>query len=185
MTTKKFTFTHRVLHWIMALAMIILFITGFLRMYWMNKNSIVSIIQSKSSNITDDVMKDIATTIREPMWEWHEIFAYIMILAFIVRLIYMFFKGIRFTNPFSKNINIKERLQGLTYVYFYIFVFIASITGVFIQNHFFSAYKEQIEIVHKWGIYWFPIFIIMHFVGIILAEHSYKKGITSKIIGGD
>jgi len=31
---QKFTAFHRLLHWIMAIAMPILFITGFLRMYW-------------------------------------------------------------------------------------------------------------------------------------------------------
>ena len=34
---KKFTAFHRLLHWIMAIAMPVLFITGFLRMYWMSK----------------------------------------------------------------------------------------------------------------------------------------------------
>lgn len=182
---KKFTFTHRVLHWLMALSMTILFITGFLRMYWMNKNNIVTIMKEKTTNVSDDVMKNIATTIREPMWEWHEIFAYVMISAFVIRLCYMIVKGIRFPNPFSKNLLLKQRLQGLTYVYFYAFVLIASITGVFIQYHLFSTYKDEIEAVHKWGLYCFPIFILLHLMGIVLAEHSYQKGITSKMIGGD
>ena len=96
----------------------------------------------------------------------------------------MFVKEIRFPNPFSKNLVLKERLQGLTYIYFYVFVLISSITGVFIQNNLFSTYKNQIEMVHKWGIYWFPIFILLHLVGIVIAESSNKKGITSKMIGG-
>ncbi|MFA5573939.1 MAG: cytochrome b/b6 domain-containing protein [Brumimicrobium sp.] len=41
------------------------------------------------------------------------------------------------------------------------------------------------ETVHKWGIYWFPIFIVLHLLGALLAEFSTKKGITSKMIGGD
>lgn len=39
-----FTLIHRILHWIMALAMPVLFLTGFLRMNWMNKNHIAGII---------------------------------------------------------------------------------------------------------------------------------------------
>lgn len=50
---------------------------------------------------------------------------------------------------------------------------------------FFPDWKANIETVHKWGIYWFPIFILLHLTGIIIAELSTKKGITSKMIGGD
>lgn len=182
---QKFTPFHRLLHWIMAIAMTILFITGFLRMYWMNKHHIVSILESKTDLIPKETMTEIAKSIREPMWQWHELFAHIMIFAFLARIIYMLVKGIRFPNPFIRNQSIMERLQGFTYIYFYVFVFISAITGVFIEKGFFSEWKEGIETVHKWGIYWFPIFIIFHIAGIVFAELSTKKGITSKMIGGD
>lgn len=185
-TNNKFTFFHRLLHWIMALSMPILFITGFLRMYWMNKNHMVSVIQSKvGTAIPKEQMTDIAKTIREPMWQWHELFAHVMIFSFIARIIYMIVKGIRFPNPFKKNTSLKERLQGFTYVYFYVFVFISAITGICLEKGFFPAWKGDIEMVHKWGVYWFPIFIVLHLVGIVIAEHSNKKGIVSKMIGGE
>ncbi|MDD3005022.1 cytochrome b/b6 domain-containing protein [Flavobacterium sp.] len=184
---KKFTIIHRLLHWLIAIAMFVLFITGFLRMYWMNKKGMVAIIESKTTStpVAEEVLSDIASTIRQPMWEWHEIFANVMIVAFVARILYMLFKGIRFPNPFSRKIQFKERLQGFVYVYFYVFVFISAFTGICIENKFFDAYHETIETVHKWGIYWFPIFIILHLAGIVLAEHTTKKGITSKMIGGD
>jgi cytochrome b561 len=184
---KKFTIIHRILHWSIALIMPVLFITGFLRMYWMNKNGMVSIIESKTtaSPLSKEVMTDIAKTIREPMWEWHELFANIMIVAFIARIIYMVVKGIRFPNPFNKTLVLKERLQGFIYIYFYVFVFISAFTGICIQKEFFTAYVEQIEMVHKWGLYWFPIFIVLHLVGIAIVENTSKKGITSKMIGGE
>lgn len=184
-TKKKFTRLHRLLHWIMAIAMPILFITGFLRMYWMNKHHIVSIIERKTNLIPKETMTEIAISIREPMWEWHLIFAYVMIFAFLARIIYMLVKGIRFSNPFKSHQPFKERLQGFTYIYFYIFVFISAITGICIEKGFFPEWKASIETIHKWGIYWFPIFIVLHLAGIIIAELSTKKGITSKMIGGD
>lgn len=184
---KKFTLTHRALHWIMALAMPILFITGFLRMFWMNKNGMIEVIESKTTvtPLPKDVMTDIASTIRHPMWEWHEIFANVMIVAFLARVIYMIVKGIRFPNPFNRTLVLKERLQGFTYIYFYLFVFVSAFTGVCIQYHILDAYHEEVEMIHKWGLYWFPIFIVLHLVGIIIVEYSMKKGITSKMIGGD
>lgn len=183
---KKFTVLHRILHWSIALIMPVLFITGFLRMYWLNKNGMVAVIESKTiaSPLSKDVMTDIAKTIREPMWEWHEVFANIMVFAFIARIIYMIVKGIRFPNPFNKNLALKEKLQGFIYIYFYVFVFISAFTGICIQRAFFTDYGEQIEMVHKWGLYWFPIFIVLHLAGIAFAENTTKRGITSKMIGG-
>ena len=186
-TPTKFTAIHRILHWVMAFTMPILFITGFLRLYWMNKNHIVTVIESKTatSPLSKEQMVDIAKTIREPMWAWHEIFAYVMIAAFVARVAYMILKGIRFPNPFKKNISIRERLQGFTYLYFYLFVFISAFTGICINQGFFTNWKENIETVHKWGVYWFPIFIVLHLAGVLIAESTNKKGIASKMIGGD
>ena len=182
---KKFTAFHRLLHWIMAIAMPGLFITGFLRMYWMSKGSIISSVESNIANVSKEQLGNIVKSIRSPMWEWHELFAHIMIFSFLARIIYMLVKGIRFPNPFKSQIPMKERLQGLTYVYFYVFVFISAVTGIAIEKGFFTAYKETIETVHKWGLYWFPIFILLHIGGIFLAERGRQKGISSKMIGGD
>nr|WP_294897470.1 cytochrome b/b6 domain-containing protein [uncultured Pedobacter sp.] len=184
---QEFSPLHRILHWVMAMAMPLLFITGFLRMYWMSKDSIVSVIQSKTETtpLSKEQMVSIAKNIREPMWQWHEWIAYIMIIAFVIRIGYMLVKGIRFPNPFKENTSSKERLQGLTYVYFYLFVFVSAFTGICIEKGFLEQRKEDIESVHKWGIYLFPIFIVLHLFGLIIAEHSIKKGIVSKMIGGD
>lgn len=184
---NKFTALHRILHWVIALTIPIQFITGFLRMYWMNKNHIVSIIENETINspLSKEQMVDIAVSIREPMWEWHELFANIVIIAFIARIIYMLVKKARFSNPFTGTLTLKERLKGLTYVYFYLFVFISAVTGIFIEWELLPQWKEGIETIHKWGIYWFPVFILLHFAGIVLAELSNEKGLTSKMIGGD
>lgn len=182
---NKYTVLHRLLHWIMAFAMPVMFITGFLRMNWMNKNEMVAVMESKTSAIPKDIMSEIAGAIREPMWQWHEIFAKVMIFAFLVRIIYMLTKGIRFPNPFKSNLPVKERLQGFTYVYFYLYVFTAIVTGVIIENDLFKAIGHEVEVVHKWGLYLFPAFVLLHFAGIAIAELTNKKGVSSKMIGGD
>lgn len=182
----KFTFLHRLLHWVMVIAMSVLFITGFLRMFWMNKHHVKDIIASKAADsLTPEVMTDMATAIRAPMWEWHVVFAHVMIFAFLARIIYMLAKGIRFPRPFGNGIALKERFQGLTYVYFYAFVLMSAVTGACLYHSIFPEWKKGIEAVHKWGIWWFPVFIVLHAVGVLMAEHSAKRGITSRMIGGD
>jgi cytochrome b561 len=184
---NKFTKLHRLLHWVAAVAMTVLFITGFLRMKWMSKGAIADAINNKTleAPLSKEQIGSIIKTIREPMWQWHEIFAKVMIITLIVRIIYMLLKGIKFTNPFKSNVTFKERIQGLTYVYFYVFVFISACTGICLENGFFANYEDAIEDIHKWGLYWFPIFIILHIGGVYIAEHSKQKGITSKMISGD
>lgn len=182
---KKFTIVHRLLHWTMALAMPVLFITGFLRMYWMGKGAVAEAIASQDIEVTKEQSKAVYKALREPMWQWHELFAKVMIIAFLVRIIYMIAKGIRFPNPFKSNQSLKMRLQGFTYVYFYAFVAISAFTGICLEYAFLPQWKQSIEAVHKWGVYWFPIFILLHLAGIVLAEFSNNKGITSKMIGGD
>lgn len=183
----KFTLFHRILHWIIALAMMILFATGFLRMNWMNKHQIISVIEknTEENQIQKEQIQKIAKDIREPMWQWHKLFAHIMIFSFIARIIYMLSKGIKFPNPFKSKVSFKERLQGFTYIYFYIFVFVSAFTGICLEKGFLLRYHENIESIHKLGLYWFPIFIILHFTGIIIAETTNKKGIASKMIGGE
>lgn len=104
---RKFTIFHRLLHWIMAFAMPVLFVTGFLRMYWMGKNNIIPVLEKNVPGVSKEQVSEIVKGIREPMWEWHELFAHIMIISFLARIIYMLVKGIRFPNPFFESPTIK------------------------------------------------------------------------------
>lgn len=183
----KFTVTHRILHALFALLLTILFITGFLRMYWMSKRTLVTAVENTLMKEHVFVQKEqlipIAKTIQAPMWQWHEYAAFAIVIVFLARMIYMLAKGIRFPSPFKKQLTFKERWQGSLYVSFYLFTVISIITGFYL---YFGdgTYKEPMEAIHKWGIYWFPIFIIVHFGGIIIGEMTDKKGIASKMIGG-
>src|SRR5690554_6532356 len=127
---RKFTPLHRLLHWTIAVAMIVLFATGFLRMYWMNKHKMVDVIASKTQALPKEEMIEIAKAIRAPMWEWHVFFAYLMVFAFIIRIVYMLLKGIKFPNPFNNTLQLKGRLHGSVYILFYVFVFVSIITGI-------------------------------------------------------
>ena len=44
---KKFTTLHRLIHWLIAVSMLVLFATGFLRMYWMSKKTITAAISAE------------------------------------------------------------------------------------------------------------------------------------------
>ncbi len=153
----------------------------------MGKNQMVGIMEKEISEtaLSKEQMVTIAKAIREPMWQWHVIFAHVVIFAFLIRIIYMLAQGIRFPNPFKTGISVKEKLQGFTYIYFYFFVLVSAITGISLRLGLFAAWKDIIESIHKLGIYWFPIFILLHLAGVLRAEFSNKKGIVSKMISGE
>ena len=46
---KKFTLTHRLLHWTIGISIIMLFLTGFLRMEWMSKKNLSALITNEVS----------------------------------------------------------------------------------------------------------------------------------------
>lgn len=183
---KIYTPLHRVLHWMMALLMSILFITGFLRMFWMGKSAIIGAIETNMKGVvlTKDQTIGTVKTIMQPMWQWHEYAAYLIFFVLAARIIYMLVRGIRFPNPFSPKRSAKERFQGMIYLIFYLFVIVSSITGAYLKwgN---GSLKDSMSAVHKWAIYWFPVFIVLHFGGIWLAEKHEQKSIASKMIGGD
>ncbi|WP_419870464.1 cytochrome b/b6 domain-containing protein [Chryseobacterium sp. CT-SW4] len=181
---KTFTAIHRILHWLIAVLMTVLFITGFLRMKWMGKRTILSAIEQHAPDVVTQEQKlSIAKTILSPMWHWHEWAAYGILVVFGIRIIYMILKGIRFPNPFQKGIPTKERLQGLIYIVFYIFIAVFVITGFYLKWGDGSL-KKPMETVHKWALYVFPIFIVIHLLGIAIAELGSKKGIVSRMLGG-
>jgi cytochrome b561 len=154
-------------------------------MYWMSKKTIINSIENSSVDLTisSEQKSSIVKSIMSPMWEWHEIAAYLILAVFSIRIIYMIVRGISFPNPFKSSVA-REKFQGWIYIFFYIFLAISTITGFYLK-WFGGELKETMETIHKWGIYIFPIFIIIHFIGIAIAENTHDKGITSKMIGGD
>lgn len=182
--TPQFPRLHRALHWVTAAAMLVLFSTGFLRMEWMSKGAMLEAAKLQKLEATQEQIIGVYKLLREPMWKWHVYAAYVMALCVTARLIYMAARGMRFPNPFLRKNSMKERLQGSIYLLFYLFVVEAVITGFYLK-WVGGSWKPAFEAAHKWGIYIFPAFIAAHVVGIWLAERKEKRGIVSKMIGGD
>ncbi len=59
---SKFTSLHRLLHWSVALGMIILLITGFLKKTWMGRRALAAAMKAQGVKVDDAVMKKIAHT---------------------------------------------------------------------------------------------------------------------------
>ncbi|MCK6649461.1 MAG: cytochrome b/b6 domain-containing protein [Bacteroidia bacterium] len=75
MEQTKYSKVYRIIHWATAISFILLLLTIFLRLTWLNKFNVAAIIQDYLSG-TDQVLSQeqltaLAKKIRQPMWDWH------------------------------------------------------------------------------------------------------------------
>ena len=187
MENTKYSKTYRIIHWAIAVSFLLLLITIFLRLTWMNKYNVAAIIQDYLSGtdqaLTQDQLIDLAKKIRQPMWDWHIYIGYVLTGLFSLRFILPIFGHMKFQNPFAKNQSIKEKFQKWTYIIFYICVVISLVTGLIIEFGP-KEFKKPMEEIHVLGIYYLVGFIVIHITGVFVAEFTNQKGIISRIVSG-
>lgn len=187
MKTTNYSRIYRIIHWAVAITFLLLLVTIFLRLTWMNKNNMADIMQNylngTDQSLTRDQIVAMAKLIRKPMWEWHIYFGYVLVGLLSIRFILPLFGEMKFPNPLAKDQTMKVRFQKLTYIIFYICVIGSLITGLLIEWGP-EAWEKTAENIHVLGIYYLVAFISIHIAGVIIAEFTDQKGIVSRIIGG-
>ena len=178
-----YTLLDRLLHWALAFGILFILLTVFLRLNWMEKNHVAGILIDKLAALDIALNKEeaikIAKQIRKPMFDWHITIGYVVTGIFVVRMMFHI-KNKRSFNP----ITTREKFQLWVYRIFYVLLAGTLITGLIIEFGPKSL-KKSIETIHKLTLYYMVAFLILHFGGILLAELGSKKGIVSKMIGGD
>lgn len=183
----KYSKIYRLIHWAIAASFLLLLITIFLRLTWMNKYNVAAIIQDYLSDtnqaLSQDQLISLAKKIRQPMWNWHIYIGYVLTGLISLRFILPLFGHMKFQNPFAKNLSIKEKFQKWIYIIFYGCVVISLITGLIIEFGPIE-FKKPMEEIHVLGIYYLIGFIVLHVAGVLIAEFTDQKGIISRIISG-
>lgn len=187
MENRTYSTAYRIVHWAIAISMILLLLTIFLRLTWMNKNHVADIIQNYLSTTDQTLSRDqaiiLAKQIRKPMWDWHIYIGYVLVGLYSIRLVLPFFGQMQFSNPLKKELTIKAKFQYWVYIVFYVCVAVSLITGLIIE--FGSKdLKKPMEEIHVLSIYYLLAFIFLHLGGVILAELTTEQGIISKIVSG-
>jgi len=187
MENIKYSKIYRIIHWAIAVSFLLLLITIFLRLTWMNKNNVAAIIQDyligTDQILSQDQLIVLAKKIRQPMWNWHIYIGYVLTGLFSLRFILPLFGHMKFQNPFDKKISIKQKFQKLTYLIFNICVVISLVTGLIIEFGP-KEFKKPMEEIHVLGIYYLVGFIVIHIAGVLVAEFTSQKGIISRIVSG-
>lgn len=184
---KKYSVSHRLLHWVIAFCITILFSTAFLIEFVIGRKKVVAALHSQNIEVTEQAGRAVARQLNGGVFDLHIYTGIALAVFFLLRIIYMLVKDVKFPNPFAKGTNLKEKIQGYTYILFYIFVAIEACTGLGMKYHLFSETMERTaKEIHEFGVYWVPVFVLLHFLGIYIAETTQKeKGIASKMIGGE
>jgi len=187
MEKTKYSKIYRIIHWAIAVSFLLLLITIFLRLTWMNKNNVAAIIQdflnSTEQNLSQEQLIALAKNIRQPMWDWHIYIGYILVGLFSIRFILPAFGHMKMQNPFRKNLSTKMKFQKWTYIIFYVCVIVSLTTGLIIKLGP-KELKKPMEEIHVLGIYYLIAFIAIHLTGVLIAEFTDHKGIISRIVSG-
>ena len=183
----KYSKVYRIIHWSIAISFLLLLITIFLRLTWMNKYHVAAIIQDylvdTGQQLSQDQLIVLAKKIRQPMWDWHIYLGYVLVGLFSMRFILPAFGHMKLQNPMVKNLSIKMKIQKWTYLIFYVCVIVSLITGLIIELGPKSL-KKPMEEIHVLGIYYLIAFIVLHLAGVLFAEFTNQKGIISRIVSG-
>jgi len=188
MEPKNYNTIYRIMHWSIAICMVLLMITVFLRLTWLNKYNVSEILlqytESHALELTEDESIQLAKKIRQPMWEWHIYLGYILSGLYAIRLLFSATGHMKFPNPLNSELNSWEKTQKWMYLIFYVFMFISLTTGLIIK---FGPkdWKAQTESIHELSIYYVIAYIILHMTGVFRAEFTQQKGIISRIISGN
>ena len=187
MNQTKYPTVYRIIHWAIAISFLLLLLTIFLRLTWMNKHNVAAIIQDyiigTAQTLSEDQLIVLAKKIRQPMWDWHIYIGYVLVGLFSIRFILPAFGHMKIQNPLSKDLTAKMKVQKWTYLIFYICVIVSLTTGLIIELGP-KDLKKSMEDIHVLSIYYLLAFITIHLAGVLLAEFSDQKGIISRIVSG-
>jgi cytochrome b561 len=188
MREKRFNLASRLLHWAIAFTFLYILLTVFLRMGWMNKNSMGTIIQENLAEnkitLSSDEAAALGKKVRKPMWETHTIAGYVLIGLFVIRLIVMWVQGLGFVNPLKTGVSSSDKFKSWVYIVFYVLLGVSLFTG-FMKVNGPESMEHLMEDIHVQSLYYSIAFILIHTVGVLLADAGKEKGIISKMISGD
>lgn len=189
---KKWSISFRVWHWVHAFVILGLLATVFLRKTFLSWRTNSEILSTELSGMSIDVSIDQATilakAIRAPMWEWHILLGYGLAFLLLVRIALFFTQSGKQNYIDIKSASVHKKMVKLGYIGIYVILSFMAISGLSI--HFYeelSLLKEtakSIKEVHELVFNAVWIFVLLHILGVVLADNTDEKGLVSDMING-
>jgi Ni/Fe-hydrogenase 1 B-type cytochrome subunit len=196
----------RIWHWINAFVILGLLSTVLLRKTFLSWRTNSALIEAKLRDagitVTADLAKDIAVSIRTPMWDWHYILGFTLTAALVLRVIVALF--VEKKSPFATAVcglraffkaPAVERKEALHYALvktgyglFYLCVVVMMTTGLLMyfrnELNLTKDAFEQMKERHEQLMWFFVVFVVGHILGVVVAENQQNQGIVSDMING-
>lgn len=157
-------------------------------MGWMNKDGMGTIIHDNLAEqkvtINQDDAALIAKKVRKPMWSTHTIAGYVLVGLFVLRIILTWVQGMGFANPLKAGVTLYHKFKAWVYIVFYLMLGTSLFTGLMMEFGPESL-EHTMEDIHVLSLYYSVAFILLHTVGVLMADAGKERGIISKIISGD
>ncbi len=187
MEIRNYSAIYRIMHWAIAVCMLLLLGTVIMRQTLFSRSHLAGIIQNyvttKEIALSRDEIIGISRQISRPVWEWHFYFGYALAGLFFIRFVLPFFGQMKFVNPLKKQRTLKEKFQYWSYIVFTACAAVSLISGLLIKLGPRSL-KDPMEEVHGLSLYYLLAFLIIHLGGVLWAELTNQKGLVSKIVSG-
>lgn len=196
----------RLWHWLNAVAILGLLGTVLLRKTFLSWRSNAALIESKlqaaGTAITPELAKDIAVSIRNPMWDWHIYLGYSLsaLILFRVAVGIFILRKCPATHAVQSVWNLKkvapgEKAKALHYTFvktgyaiFYLATVLMVITGLlltFKENlGLEKSLVESVKEIHELMMWFFVVFVVGHLLGVVIAENREDQGLVSDMIHG-
>lgn len=204
--SKKYPAILRLWHWANTIVISGSLITVLINSTLIKRRNITPLIENELKDsgvtITNEQAGNVGHALSDKVWEWHTYIGYVLAALFLFRLILEFFQlteqkfigkmkaAYRQFQIIKKNREIArhELTVKSIYVVFYLLLLIMVITGLFLAFEDllvpFKAIRHDVKEVHGFCMYLILAFIIIHLVGVFLAERKDSPGITSDMING-
>lgn len=192
----------RIWHWLNAFAISGLLLTVLLRktlLSWRENSAVISKkLEAAGHTIAPELAKEIAVTIRNPLWDIHIYLGYLLGALLLGRILIILFvekkcllkavlQSLKSGAIFKVNTRHYYMVKAL-YALFYIMTLLMVVTG------FLLVFKESLSLeksvnsffkeIHEISMWFFVAFVGAHITGVVAAEQGEDAGLVSDMISG-
>jgi Ni,Fe-hydrogenase I cytochrome b subunit len=203
---KKYSAPLRFWHWANMIVISGSLITVLINATLNDRESINPLIKDELKHggvaVTDQQVGGVGHALEDKVWEIHTYFGYVLAGLLLLRLILEFFqladqKLIRKIKTAYQQFQATKKNRELAkhelvvkgiYAVFYLLLTVMAVTGLFLAFEDLlaplKAIRHSVKEVHGFCMYLILAFIVVHLIGVFLAERKESKGIVSDMING-
>ncbi len=183
-------------HWLAAIAVIGLLITGISHMTWLDPHTVMDNVNAALSKngekVSRDVMFAFFRATSGSMMQIHFYLGFTLAVLILARIA-LYLRGERrvtklFRALFVPDTSKKKPLRNLTYVIAYLGIIIMVTTGLLMYFDrslgISRGLHEVLMTTHQATMFVLLTYVIIHVIGVFWAENSDEPGITSSMMNG-